>query len=560
MMQVLRGFRNHTKALHITCLLIALFLAGVAFGPAVKGPFFFDDEHFILRNTSIQSLANIPEIYRTTVTQSAHIVGNFYRPNQQLLYALMYQAFGTTTAVPYHLASILIHLANVVLLVRWLSLLGLAPGAAWLAGLFFLVHPVQTEAVAYISGLADPMALFFILSGLLAFTKGMQESSTKAHDPRLSLVMILPALFFVMAMTSKENGVVFLPCIILTGVYLSIVQGRPLPRRILVAFLLCALMTAGYLGLKFTVLNFTKSIGLTDDVNAYTTDLTLRLTTFLHVLWDYAGLIVAPTDLYYEKPYIAYPGFGHERAWFGMASLAGSVWIVLRATRWPRLALGVGLFWAGLLPYMGIIPVNAMFLEHWLYVPMIGLSLVLATGATALWRLASPSRLRLAFAGGLVLLMGTAMTLRTRARAGEWADPERFYLNEIAHGSIAARTYNNLGLYYSEHAEADKAARYWQLATESAQSRPYPQPYHNLARYYLERQNLTAGLENLHRALQADPTFAYSLALLLDVYAAQGDQAKAHTVRTALERTIHGERYDFGELERQIFRDTMSAR
>ena len=124
-------------------VLITLILTWAAYGPAVQGPFFFDDEHFIIRNMSIQSLANIPELYRTTVTQSAHISGNFYRPNQQLVYAALYGMFGTESAIPFHMASILWHLANTCLLILWLTMLGFAPLAAWLAGLFFLVHPVK---------------------------------------------------------------------------------------------------------------------------------------------------------------------------------------------------------------------------------------------------------------------------------------------------------------------------------------------------------------------------------------------------------------------------------
>ena len=533
--------------------LITVVLTWMAYGPAIKGPFFFDDEHFILRNTAIHSLDRIPELYRTTVTQSAHIAGNFYRPNQQLAYALLYRFFGADNAAPYHLTAIALHLGNTFLLVAWLSLLGFSLGIAWISGLFFLLHPAQTEAVAYISGLSDPLTLFFILMALIVLTQSL--NGTTADNKASSAIKTLgfTAFFFVLALTSKENSVVFLPAAIFSGIHFWWTKKKPLPKFFWSALGVYTLMTATYLALKFTVLNFTKSIGLSDDINAYTTDLSLRITTFIHVIWDYAALIFAPTDLYYEKPYTAYAGLTHWRAWFGLSMLMTSAVVILRGKRWPQAALGISLFWAGLFPYTGIIPVNAMWLEHWLYVPFVGLSVLLALLLTHIQRNILKSRVQWGVALTLCTALLAAMIGRTQARSAEWADPERFYLNEIAHGSVAIRTYNNLGLYYSDHGAPDKAAKYWRLATEGSKSRLFPQPYHNLARYDLERGNITSGLNHLHKALQVDHSFVYSLAVLADVLAAQGDTQKTLTVRAALEKTLRGETYDFDRLEQEIF-------
>ena len=544
---------KHKLALVIGGGLTALILAWMAYGPAIRGPFFFDDEHFILRNTAIQSLDRIPELYRTTVTQSAHIAGNFYRPNQQLAYALLYRFFGTDNSAPYHVTSIALHLGNTFLLVAWLSLLGFSLGIAWISGLFFLLHPAQTEAVAYISGLSDPLTLFFILMALIVLTKSLNDTvkENKASTPIKTLA--LTAFFFVLALTSKENGVVFFPAAMFTGIYFWQAEKKPLPRFFWATLGAYTIMTGTYLALKFTVLKFTKSVGLSDDINAYTTDLALRITTFIHVIWDYARLIFAPLDLYYEKPYTAYPGLAHWRAWFGLSLLTSSAVVVLKGKRWPKAALGVSLFWAGLLPYTGIIPVNAMWLEHWLYVPFVGLAVLFALLLTQVQKRALESLVEMGAALALLTGLLSLMIGRTQARSAEWADPESFYLNEIAHGSVAIRTYNNLGLYYSDHGAPDKAAKYWQLATENSKSRLYPQPYHNLARYYLERGNLTSGLNHLHKALQVDPSFVYSLAVLADVLAAQGDTPKTLAVRAALEKTLRGETYDFDRLEQAIF-------
>ena len=144
-------------------LLLVLWTVG-SFAPCLNGPFFFDDEHFIQKNQLIHSLDHVPELYASTVTQGAAIKGNFYRPNQQLVYALLYHHYGQSTTLPYHLVSLMLHIASGILILFWLGLLGLGLFPAATGAALFLLHPVQTEAVCYISGLADPLATFFMLN------------------------------------------------------------------------------------------------------------------------------------------------------------------------------------------------------------------------------------------------------------------------------------------------------------------------------------------------------------------------------------------------------------
>jgi tetratricopeptide (TPR) repeat protein len=200
-----------------------------------------------------------------------------------------------------------------------------------------------------------------------------------------------------------------------------------------------------------------------------------------------------------------------------------------------------------------VIPVNAMYLEHWLYVPMVGLAVIIAGVLSSMENPLAISSKAKAFAFGVGLLLLASMVYRTHQRSHDWADPERFYLGEIAHGSVAARTYNNLGLYYADHGESDKAAKYWQLAADSGTSRPYPQPHHNLARYHLDRGRLQDGLKELHLALKADPKFVYSLALLHEIFSKLGDLDKSLATQTALEKALRGEAYDFATFESLVF-------
>ena len=69
-----------------------------------------------------------------------------------------------------------------------------------LPALLFAVHPVQTEAVTYISGRSVSLMAFFYLGSLLAYLRGRERGS------RFLLYLASPILFL-LAAASKEVAV-----------------------------------------------------------------------------------------------------------------------------------------------------------------------------------------------------------------------------------------------------------------------------------------------------------------------------------------------------------------
>ena len=152
-----------------------ILVAGFAsYFPVLNGPFLFDDEFFIEKNQSVKEF-KIKEIYTTGVTQGANVNGNFYRPNQQFAFAVISKIFGQKPLV-FHAFSILCHALAAFLLFLFLAELTVSRNGSLIAAALFLLHPVQTEAVSYISGLADPLSGIFLLSGLLFLAKGIKEN------------------------------------------------------------------------------------------------------------------------------------------------------------------------------------------------------------------------------------------------------------------------------------------------------------------------------------------------------------------------------------------------
>jgi protein O-mannosyl-transferase len=537
-------------ALVLTGLLLTV-MTLVCYWPCLRGAFFFDDEHFIQKNSLVQDLAHWPALYKSTVTQGANIKGNFYRPNQQMVYALLYAYFGQSTTLPYHLVPLLLHIGSGLMLLTWLRRLGLNLIAAATGAGIFLLHPVQTEAVCYISGLSDPLANFFIMIAILCATPqgGLSAISTQSLA-KTSLRIFALGLAMIMALLSKESGVVLAPMLIAYIAISCLCLWRRPQMSELITISLVIILAAASVVAKFTLFKFGNAVGLTDAANPYTESLMLRLTTFVSVLWDYAVLIFWPKDLFYEKPYTAYEGLAHARAAFGCIVILAGIASLALIRRRPLVVLGVAFVVSALIPFSGVVPLNAMFLEHWLYTVMIGVSLLGALCAQYISK-RGPTLRQLA---GLVLVILTVVaSARTMARSAEWADVEAFYLNEIAHAHNPGRIYNNLGMYYADQGDQPRAIKYYQLAASSDTGRLFAQPHHNLAMAYMSAGDTTQALAEFRAALQVDPQFIYSLKSLANLLLSQGDKLRAEHVIAAIRMLESGRTYDKEQFDRTVF-------
>jgi len=170
----------------------ALLLAAglLAYANAFRGDFQFDDWNVIVQDPRVQSLA----------AWRASMPG--IRPLLKLSYALNH-ASGLGLA-GFHALNLAIHLANGLLLLallrRWRGPLpGSSAVAATVAALLFVLHPVQTEAVTYLSGRSTSLAALFGLSSLLAWVDGLRLQ-------RAWLAWGLSPLLFAAALATRETA------------------------------------------------------------------------------------------------------------------------------------------------------------------------------------------------------------------------------------------------------------------------------------------------------------------------------------------------------------------
>src|SRR3989338_1133983 len=157
--------------------------------------FIFDDLHGIMDNLYIKDAHYIPRFFQGFYTSIPEIPKGMFRPLLLLTFSFNY-FFSGLHPLGYHIINILIHFLNGALLYLILKSLNRKTDYRLLlsACLLFIAHPINSEAVTYISCRSDLLVTFFILSAFYAFIKNR---------------FFLSALLYFFALLTKETALVY---------------------------------------------------------------------------------------------------------------------------------------------------------------------------------------------------------------------------------------------------------------------------------------------------------------------------------------------------------------
>ena len=312
-----------------------------------------------------------------------------YRPLRYITYAVDYRIFGMNPA-GFRLMNIIYHAVSVLALFWTLKMFGLKKRAAFAASLIFAVHPVNTDAVSYISGRRDVlMGLFYILS-IGCFFKFYRtvSPSVKAVSGAVRKkwgFLILSLVFMVLSISAKEMGATIPLVFIMYSAYLD---GAALLKKpwfyfvsmiFLLLFSLFALLAISGGGSALVSLNGISFHGNSPEVHYLT-----AATIFLH----YLKLTVFPWKIILDNagyPLVLDWNFEVFFSIFSIFVLVFVVWDLLTTSRKnktnstaERLEMRHGIaFWifffiVSLAPVMQIIPLHEIVAVHYLYVPVVG--------------------------------------------------------------------------------------------------------------------------------------------------------------------------------------------
>jgi len=436
--------------------------------------------------------------------------------------------------MPYHILPVLLHSINAFLFYILLTKLELKRLTSFCCALLFLIHPAATEAVAYVSGLADPLGTFFLLAALLSIVKYTAKPKLKYAVGTISGT--------VLAVLSKESFVVTGPLMILLILALRNFSFKRILRNERILVISSNLVCGVFLLLKFTVFNFTPNIGLNQISSSYTQSIWIRIASFISSIYDYAVILIFPRDLYYEKPYVFTSSLLSLKGAFGifviLAIVSGFIYGIAHKRKF--LALGSGWVLLSILPVSGIIPLNAIYLEHWLYVPFLGL-LILGGYVAEKHNLFSNKIFLI-----VLLTVMLLFSVRTVARNYQWASPLSFYQNELNYYP-SARIFNNFGNELHNEGNLNGALEAYKQSIKLDDS--YPETRYNMANIYLETGDPNSALREYLSSLSLNPNFIYTHAKLALIFTQEGDQARARAFSEFAERIRTGGKVTKEEIE-----------
>ncbi len=194
----------NSQRVHYVLLLI---LPLVVYSNTLDNPFHYDDSHSIVDNPHIRQLLNIPSFFIDPTLFSAEPENAMYRPLLLSTFALNY--FISDYAVwSYHVVGLLLHIGCMYWVYRLGLLLLKNSKGALLAALIFGLHPINSEAVNYISSRSEILASFFFLLAFYAFIKRQRTMMGFAYGAGLlskSIVITLPALMLCYVVYEKRS-------------------------------------------------------------------------------------------------------------------------------------------------------------------------------------------------------------------------------------------------------------------------------------------------------------------------------------------------------------------
>jgi protein O-mannosyl-transferase len=405
------------------CLILALVF--LAYVDTLWFQFVHDDSFQILGNTWLRSWKYLPRYFTADVWAFEHPAsrGNFYRPIFLLWFRLQYLVFGLAPW-GWHLCTVLCHV-GVTLLVYFTAVRLLEDRlAALFATLIFGLHPTHAEAVAWISGVTEPLFAIFLFASYLCYLKKRAEPEHARAYQVGSLVL------YALAALSKETAVI-LPFIIFAsefvvgarhGVPLRSSRWRTWFPRALEAFQ----VIIPYLAL-FTIYMAARLLALRGFQNPREEHSFLSMfLTWPTVLWFYIQHLIWPTRLspFYSMDYSSHFDLRNVAIPAIPVVIAGAG-LLLWGKRSSKAA--VATIWM-VIPILPVLNLRAFFEGHlvhdrYLYLPSFGFAMLAALALRHLQlgptRLLGQPAAQLGLAGIIGLVMGLGVVQATTCFANE---------------------------------------------------------------------------------------------------------------------------------------------
>ncbi len=482
---------------------LVLAATAVAYRGVIANGFVWDDEHTVANNPAIASLSLIGSWFLPPSPNATSLLKETnYRPVLVTSYAIDHALWGGDPS-GYHLTNLGVHLAAVVLVFLLARRLWGLPSAAVAAALLAAVHPLNAEAVNYISARSSSLMTVLVLAAVWQYDRVRVDPAAGGVRPSWKRLLRLGVAlgFGLIALGAKEAAAV-LPVLII--VWDRARRGNNEAWRVTLAHSLPWWgIVAAFLGVRAWVLHGALELDTSRPEQAWGQAalfaLKIALTSVVGWLW--------PTRLAIDHGWPWTIG-AREGAVLLMGGIgfALATWGMFRLDR--RMGWCVAWFWVALLPLTALPVVSRLTLyqDHRVYLGGVGLAWmfgrVAVLGANRLWPFWS---IRVAAWLGAGVLTAAAL-VADAARTAVWINADRLWDNVIEQypGSILGADHE--GLRFLNAGRLDRAR---EIFERSASTEPrFPMTHNYLGIVYAKLGQRDRAIAEFETAVRLNPYYA----------------------------------------------------
>jgi len=474
--------KNAWRSLGPGATLIIL-LTVVAYVPAMRGGFIWDDGLLISENRTVRASDGLYRFWFTTEAPD-------YYPLAWSLWWLEWRLWGDS-ATGYHVVNVLLHAVNAILV--WIILRRLKIPGAWLAGLLFAVHPVNVATVAWISEQKNTLSMLFYAVAILLYLRFDEDGRWRWYG--LSLAAFLLALL-------SKSAVVMLPVVLLGCVWWT--RGKVRWKD----FLRCG----PFFGLSLVLGLVTIWFQYHQALGGYTiraASFPSRLAAAGWVPWFYLYKALLPLNLT-----VIYPKWQIDASrWVsylpGIILVGCLIVFWWRRKTWGRpLLFGLGYFVVMLFPVLGFFDQGfyqfSLVADHWQYCSIVGAIALSVAAGEMIFRRMGEQRRCLGTVAGMAVLM--VLAVATWRRGHVYADEETLWRDNVAKNPNAWLAHHNLGIALGQAGRIQEAIWHWEQALRIKPD--YARTHYNLGIALGQVGKLADAIAHYEQALRIKPDYA----------------------------------------------------
>jgi hypothetical protein len=387
----------------------------------------YDDGEYVTENPFVHEGLTAASIKGAFTTPA---VGNWI-PVTVLSHILDGQLFGMAGGA-HHMVNVLLHALATLFLFAALQRATHARWPSAFVAAVFALHPVHVESVAWVAERKDVLSAFFGFAALYAYVRYAERPNLRGY--------LIVAVLFCLGLMSKPMLVTF-PFLLLLLDFWPLHRAA-FPKTLLEKLPLIVLSAAD------SVVTY-----LVQGTAVQSIPLAFRLRAALESCVVYIGQMFWPVNLAVFYPIHSVAIW--EAALAAVLLLAVSAAVVYWRSARPYLTAGWFWYLGTLVPVIGIVQVGAQArADRYTYIPMVGLSIMLAWGAAEIVRKRPNTKNILITLAGI---SGIACMTLTARQTAFWQNSGTLFQHavDVTENNYIAQ--NGLGIYLGQTGHASEA-------------------------------------------------------------------------------------------------------